>query len=81
VKAAFATKANDRFPQIDVVITSSTLVTELPGETKFIRSHSAHFWHVMLKPSVAMPDFDPERFFRHERYCYKGYQPICVRSM
>jgi DNA-binding NtrC family response regulator len=34
--AALAAKAKDRFPQMDVVVTSSSLPRELPGDAKFM---------------------------------------------
>jgi DNA-binding NtrC family response regulator len=34
--AALAAKAKDRFPQMDVVVTSSSLPPELPGDAKFM---------------------------------------------
>ena len=34
--AALAAKAKDRFPQMDVVVTSSSLPPELPGNAKFM---------------------------------------------
>jgi len=34
--AALAAKAKDRFPHIDVVVTSSSLPPELPGDAKFM---------------------------------------------
>jgi DNA-binding NtrC family response regulator len=34
--AALAAKAKDRFPQMDVVATSSSLPPELPGDAKFM---------------------------------------------
>ena len=34
--AALAAKAKDRFPQMDVVVTSGSLPPELPGDAKFM---------------------------------------------
>ena len=34
--AALAAKAKDRFPDMDVVVTSSSLPPELPGDAKFM---------------------------------------------
>jgi DNA-binding NtrC family response regulator len=34
--SALAAKAKDRFPHIDVVVTSSSLPPELPGDAKFM---------------------------------------------
>ena len=41
--ATLAAKAKDRFPHIDVVVTSSSLPPELPGDAKFMPNLGDHW--------------------------------------